>query len=144
MMRVLSGLSLYFALSGCAAICGLDVRGSVEIIADPSANDRSAIAVDVVAVRGEALAERLATLSASHYFLAREQIERDASGRIGVSGWEIAPGQTVGPQSVSFECGVDAVFVFASYRTPGVHRMRLTDLDDVRIVLGPEGFEVNQ
>ncbi len=144
MIRVLSGLSLGFALSGCAAICGIDARGSVEIIADPAANDRSAIAVDVVAVRGEALAEKLAELSASQYFLAREQIERDASGRIGVSGWEIAPGQTVGPESVSFECGVDAVFVFASYRTPGVHRMRLPDLDDVRIVLGPQGFEVNQ
>lgn len=144
MMRAILALALGFACSGCAAICGLDARGSVEIVADPFANDRSAIAVDVVAVRGEAMAAKLAELSAGQYFVAREQIRRDSSGRIAISGWEIAPGQSVGPESVSFECGVDAVFVFASYRTPGVHRMRLPDLDDVRILLGPVGFEVTQ
>ncbi|SDZ90434.1 hypothetical protein [Rubrimonas cliftonensis] len=131
-------------LSACATVCGVDASGAVEIVAAPDANGASATAVDVVVARDERAADALAALPASTYFSTRDQILRDNPDGVDVTGWEIAPGQSVGPDSVSFPCGVEAVFVFASYAGPGAHRAQLPDLDGVRVTLGPRDFDVAQ
>ncbi len=131
-------------LSACATVCGVDASGVVQIVADPDANGASATAVDVVVARDERAAETLATLPASTYFATRDQILRDNPEGVDVTGWEIAPGQSVGPDSVSFPCGVEAVFVFASYAGPGAHRAQLPDLNGVSLTLGARDFVVAQ
>lgn len=131
-------------VSACSTVCGIDARGTVAIVADADANGVSATAVDVVVARDERAAATLAGLSASAYFATRDQILRDNPKGVDVTGWEIAPGQSVGPDSVSFPCGVDAVFVYASYAAPGQHRAQLPDLNGVRVSLGASDFSVAQ
>jgi type VI secretion system protein len=130
------------AASGCAAPCLFDETGSVTVTVAPGGNRDSATAVDLVAAADETLADRLAGLDAAQYFAGRAQLQRDNPTTLTVAGWEIAPGQTVGPEEVRFPCGPAAMFVFAGMRAPGAHRVRLDDLGDVRVTIGPDEMEV--
>lgn len=129
--------------SGCATVCGVDASGTVAIFADADANGASATAVDVVVARDEKVADMLAAQPASSWFATRDQIMRDNPG-MDVTGWEIAPGQSVGPDRISFPCGVEAVFVYASYASQGAHRAQLNDLNGVKVTLGARDFQVTQ
>lgn len=143
-MKAIGALAAAVALSGCATICGVDAKGTVAIVAAPDANAFSATAVDVVTARDAQVAARLAELEAGAWFAQRAQLRRDNPTQLDVVGWEIAPGQSIGPERVSFACGAEAIYVFASYTTPGPHRAQLPDLDGVVITLGAAGFEVTQ
>lgn len=128
--------------SGCAAPCLFDETGTVTITVAPDGNRDSATAVDLVAAADDALADRLAGLDAAAYFAGRAQLQRDYPSTLTVSGWEIAPGQTLGPAEVRFPCGPAAMFVFAGMRSPGAHRVRLDGLGDLRVAIGPDEMEV--
>lgn len=117
------------ALGACARPCLFDETGRVCVEAAPDANRPSATAVDVLAAQDGALADRLAGLIAGAWFAQREQLRRDYPATLGVAGWEIAPGQSIGSEAVRFRCGPAGIFVFASLRAPGAHRVRLRDLD---------------
>jgi type VI secretion system protein len=144
LLRPIRGIAAAGLVSACSTVCGIDARGTVEIVAAADANGASATAVDVVVARDETVAATLAGLSASTYFATRDQILRDNPKAMDVTGWEIAPGQSVGPDSVGFPCGVDAIFVYASYAAPGQHRAQLPDLNGVKVSLGASDFSVAQ
>jgi type VI secretion system protein len=139
---ILRAAMLAAAVSGCAAPCLFDETGTVTVEVAPDGNRRSAVAVDVVAAAEPALADRLAGLDAAQYFAARPQLIRDNPATLQVSGWEVAPGQFVGPEPVRFECGPAGLFVFASLRAPGAHRVRLESLGDMTVRIGPDAMEV--
>jgi hypothetical protein len=131
-------------LSGCARPCLLDQTGSVTVTAAADANRTSATAVDVVATTEAALADRLAGLDAGSYFATREQLLRDHPATLSVAGWEVAPGQSVGPEPLRFACRTDAVFVFASIGAPGAHRVRLDSLKGLHVEIGAEALVVSR
>jgi type VI secretion system protein len=135
---------ILLGLSGCARPCLLDQTGSMTVTAAADANQTSATAVDVTATTETALADRLAGLDASTYFATREQLLRDHPATLTVTGWEVAPGQSVGPEPLRFACRTDAVFVFASIRAPGAHRVRLDSLKGLRVDIGREAIEVTR
>lgn len=135
-------LAIASVLAGCAAPCLFDETGRVSIAAAPDANRNAAFAVDLVAANDAALADRLAGLDAAAWFTQRAQLQRDNPATLTVEGWELAPGQSVGPQEVRFPCGPDALFVFASLRAPGAHRVRLDGLRQVQVDIGAEEMRV--
>lgn len=144
LLRLARGVAAAGLVSGCATICGVDASGTFEIVADVDANGGSATAVDVVVARDEQIAVTLAALPAATYFATRDQILRDNPKGMDVTGWEIAPGQSIGPESIGFPCGAEAVFVFVSYSAPGAHRAQLPDLNGVRVTLAARDFQVTQ
>jgi type VI secretion system protein len=139
-----AALAAGLALSGCAAPCLFDEAGSVTVTAALDANRSSATAVDVVAAGDPALADRLAGLEAGAWFAQRAQFERDFPDTLSVRGWEIAPGQSIGPERVAFPCGPAGLFVFASLRAPGPHRARISSLDEVTVTIARETVEIAQ
>lgn len=137
---LLAGLSA----AGCAAPCLFDVTGDVSVTSTPDANRGYAVAIDVVGAQGATLVDRLGGLDAGAWFAQRDQLLRDNPTTLTVSGWEIAPGQEIGPDPLRFACGQEALFVFASMAAPGPHRVRLDTLKDVTVTIGPETIEVTQ
>jgi hypothetical protein len=131
-------------LSACARPCLLDRTGTLTLAATADANRTSATAVDLATTTDPALADRLAGLGAGTYFTTREQLLRDHPGILTITGWEVAPGQSMGPEPLRFACRTEAVFVFASIRAPGEHRVRLDRLKGLRVGIGPEAIEVSQ
>ncbi len=135
---------ILLGLSACAKPCLLDRTGSMTVNAAADANRSSATAIDLAATTEAALADRLAGLDAGTYFATREQLLRDHPATLTVTGWEVAPGQTVGPEPLRFACRTEAVFLFASIRAPGAHRVRLDSLKGLRVDIGREAIEVTR
>ena len=94
----------------------------------PKANDDTPIAVDFIAVADPDLLKQLSGISASQWFAGREQYQRDYRQLMSVWGLELVPGQFIDRQP--FPLGgkkAAGLLVFASYTTPGAHRLRLDD-----------------
>lgn len=142
--RLAQVAAILLALSGCARPCLMDRTGTMSVAAAADANQNSATAVDVAATTDTTLADRLAGLDASSYFATREQLMRDHPATLTITGWEVAPGQSVGPEPLRFACRTEAVFVFASIGTPGAHRVRLESLKGLRVEIGREAIEVTR
>lgn len=143
-VRGTAALVALAVLGGCSAICGVDASGRVSLEAVADANGFRATAIDLVAATNAAASQRLSTLSGPDYFIARPQLLRDFPDQILVRSWELAPGQSTGPDQVSFPCGVDGLFVFGSLSAPGAHRLRLPSLGTASIRITAQTFEVSQ
>jgi len=115
-------------VSGCSFFgprVGLD---EVTLDVAARANDDTPIAVDFVAVKDADLLKQLTAMSARQWFSEREQFQRDYRQQLAVWGLELVPGQFIAPQR--FPLGGEqaaGLLVFASYNTPGAHRLRLDD-----------------
>ncbi|ETD37836.1 type VI secretion protein [Pseudomonas chlororaphis subsp. aurantiaca PB-St2] len=115
-------------LCGCSLFgprVGLD---TLTLDVAPRANDDTPIAVDFVAVKDADLLKQLSGMSARQWFAEREQFQRDYRQMMSVWGLELVPGQFIGDQR--FPLGGEraaGLLVFASYNTPGAHRLRLDD-----------------
>jgi type VI secretion system protein len=84
--------------------------------------------VDFIAVVDPDLLKQLSGISASQWFAEREQYQRDYRQLMSVWGLELVPGQFIDRQP--FPLGgkkAAGLLVFASYTTPGAHRLRLDD-----------------
>lgn len=146
-------LTIALLLAGCAADRSArpDVDGGasgnsapiLRIEADPDANNRHPVAVDVVRVADGALARRLGSLDAAGWFRDRAALNGEAAGRIAIASWEMVPGQSVILRSLPpFAASPSATIVFARYGTPGVHRQALDGASAPDIRLGHDGFTV--
>ena len=111
----------------------------VPIEAEKNANHNSAVAVDVVIIETELLAQDIGKLTAHEYFAQRRQLQRDNPEDLTVWSWELAPGQRVDGASIGPLCG-SGTLVFAGYVTPGDHRLNIDRKVQVRIVLGERDF----
>lgn len=101
-----------------------------------------AVAVALVSVTEPSLGAELAQLPAEEFFRRREQLRRDHAGGLDVVSFELAPDQSIGPVPVDTPCSPVASLIFASYRTPGEHRIRVDGAGAVTVVLSDRGFEV--
>lgn len=127
-------------LTGCAASVSTK---AFQVVAAPDANRTSPVPVDLVLVRAEALVPVLTALSARQWFEGREQFLRDYPGGLEYRSWEFVPRQVleVGRLPFSDRKGY-ALLVFADYLAEGVHRLRVDPLEEFRLVLRTDGFEV--
>ncbi|MEZ1324107.1 type VI secretion protein [Pseudomonas fluorescens] len=122
-------LTLLFAsLAGCSLFGPKVDLDSLTLDVAPKANDDTPIAVDFIAVVDPDLLKQLSGISASQWFAEREQYQRDYRQLMSVWGLELVPGQFIDRQP--FPLGgkkAAGLLVFASYTTPGAHRLRLDD-----------------
>lgn len=142
--RSMVAVTALLVLAACARPCLLDRTGTLTLEAAADANRSSATAVDLAATTDAALADRLGGLDAGSYFASRDQLLRDHPSTLTVTGWEVAPGQSVGPEKLRFACRAEAVFLFASMGSPGAHRVRLESLKGLRVGIGAEAIEVSR
>lgn len=129
------------ALAGAKALVGLGPSPSrpawtsLTLAAAPDANADSALAVDIVLVKDQAMLGTLAAMPASRYFGARDSLQRTFPDALTVVPVEITPGQTIRIEPKAF--GRErawAALAFANYANPGEHRLRLS-LDGKAYVL---------
>lgn len=115
-------------LAGCSLFGPKVDLDSLTLDVAPKANDDTPIAVDFIAVNDPDLLKQLSGISASQWFAEREQYQRDYRQLMSVWGVELVPGQFIDRQP--FPLGgkkAAGLLVFASYNTPGAHRLRLDD-----------------
>ncbi|WP_242206428.1 MULTISPECIES: type VI secretion protein [unclassified Pseudomonas] len=119
---------LFSSLAGCSLFGPKVDLDSLTLDVAPKANDDTPIAVDFIAVADPDLLKQLSGISASQWFAGREQYQRDYRQLMSVWGLELVPGQFIDRQP--FPLGgkkAAGLLVFASYTTPGAHRLRLDD-----------------
>ena len=119
---------LLASLAGCSLFGPKVDLDSLTLDVAPKANDDTPIAVDFIAVADPDLLKQLSGISASQWFAGREQYQRDYRQLLSVWGLELVPGQFIDRQP--FPLGgkkAAGLLVFASYTTPGAHRLRLDD-----------------
>lgn len=100
---------------------------SMHVVA--GANRDFPLAIDVVMVSDEALAQRLSTMSSREWFAARESLRKTNPETLDFDSLEIAPGESL-MQSGKRWSGrrVFAALVFADYFAEGLHLARLESL----------------
>ncbi len=135
-------------LSSCT--CGFKLLNrlgntpTITFVADPKANNTSAVAVDVVLVYDEALREELRAQTAATWFASRDQRRKDnpdATRSYQDFRLELVPGQDTTLTIPRLRCARDGI-VFAGYSTPGQHRESFVPGLGLQVALGEENFEV--
>lgn len=119
---------LALALSGCSLFGARVGLNELTLDVAARANDDTPIAVDFIAVKDADLLKQLTAMTAKQWFAEREQFQRDYRQLLTVWGLELVPGQFIERQP--FPLGGEraaGLLVFASYNTPGAHRLRLDD-----------------
>jgi type VI secretion system protein len=140
--QIALGLGL-LGLSACGEIFQHAATSQVSLIATPTANQNSAIEVDVVAIYNDALLKTLLTIPARQWFPNKAQYALDYPQGFKAWNWQLVPGQTVPSQDLSTDTDIAyGVLVFANYRTDGDHRARIGSLEKVTITLEQKGFTV--
>ncbi|MBP2290302.1 hypothetical protein [Azospirillum rugosum] len=139
-LRIAATLSLALLATACAdkPSARLD---TVSVTVAPAANDTTPVAIDMVAVRDKALVEKLAALTAADWFGQREQTLRDHPTTVGVTSWELVPGQKLHTELPNQEPAW-AILVFANYATPGPHRLRVPDTRTLTLTAGDKDVEL--
>lgn len=139
-LRAAAALSLALLAGACAdrPAARLD---TVSVTVTPAANDTTPVAIDMVAVRDKALVEKLAALTAADWFAQREQTLRDHPATVGVTSWELVPGQTL-HTDLPDQQPAWAILVFANYATPGPHRLRVPDTRTLTLTAGDKDVEL--
>ncbi|MBL0845273.1 hypothetical protein [Pseudomonas mediterranea] len=122
------GFFFSLAISGCSFFAPSVDLDSLTLDVASRANDDTPIAVDFIAVNDPDLLKQLSAISARQWFAEREQFQRDYRHLMSVWGLELVPGQFIDRQPFPLEGRRAAgLLVFASYNTPGAHRLRLDD-----------------
>lgn len=146
-----SVLALGLAILCTSCSCGFHMANSrssapyVRLVADPEANQTSAVAVDVVLVYQNELVETLRDLTARAWFEQRSQLRRDHPNpkkSYEAFSLELVPGQQARQSLPRLSCA-RAGFVFADYAQSGVHRERFaSNLDSLIVDLDRDGFSL--
>ncbi|WP_049876581.1 MULTISPECIES: hypothetical protein [Sorangium] len=140
--RTLGALLAACALMGCGGGV-VATRLLLEIRIAALANQNSPIPVTLLAVYDAKLFERLAEMSAKQWYEQRDQLRRDFPGGDAFTEWEweFVPGYTPPPVVVEIPRNAKPL-VFANYRAPGSHRIRLGSQQRIRIELQDGDFAV--
>jgi type VI secretion system protein len=120
------------------------VRLQIEVSLTAHANQNSPIPVSFVAVKDPKFLDTVLKLNAKQWFEQREQLHRDdPSGQLFTEWeWEYVPGHPPPPVVIEVEGSALAALVFANYRGPGDHRLRIAPARKLRVELGDEDVAV--
>ena len=141
--------ALCLALLAAAGMgCGSSMRPLrllVEVQVAPQSNQNSPIPVTLVAVYDPKLYERFSQMSAKQWYEQRDQLRRDHPGGDAFIEWEweFVPGFTPPPTVVEIRGRAVGAFVFAKYRSEGMHRVRLGPHQRIRINLQEDDVTVS-
>ncbi len=139
-LRAAAALSLTLLAAACADKPSA-MLDTVSVTVAPTANDTTPIAIDLIAVRDKALVDKLGALTAAEWFAQREQAMRDHPTTLGLTSWELVPGQTMRVQRPQAEPAW-AILVFANYASPGPHRLRVPDTRTLTLTAGEKDVEL--
>lgn len=134
-------MAVFLALAGTVVGCApSSLRVWIEVDVARGANGDWPIPVALVAARDPKLLDKLLGMTAKQWFAEREQIRRDYPGGSAFREWEweYVPGQVVPAQLVEIEGEAIGAVLFANYRSPGEHRVRLPPRSSVGVVLGKD------
>ncbi len=140
--RLRAALALTLALA--AAACADKPRAKLDTVSftvAPTANDTTPVAIDMVAIRDQVLVEKLSALTAAEWFGQREQMMRDNPSTLGLTSWELVPGQTM-KADLPWQEPAWAILVFANYATPGPHRLRVPATRTLTLTAGEKDVEL--
>lgn len=126
-------LSLVGCLTGCGMLSGFFGKGTpfggrqeISFRITENLNGNYPVAVELIVLYDKALDGELTALTAPQWFAKRRQILRDFSRQqLETFRWEWTPGQAPPTQRFRFRPGARALLLFASYASPGEHRVRL-------------------
>lgn len=127
-------------LSGCSDVLrrlkfNVPVQ-SMEISADPDANQGVPVVVELVIVSSRGLAQALSKMKAKDYFSQSLQLKNDNPELIESWHWEIIPGQSIMPESIYIHSSMpQAGFIFANYLGEDAYRIRLSKEKSVHLYL---------
>ena len=152
LLHILIAFILCFTVMLLTVSCGLGVRlrtlmgQKVVVMVDISetANENSALALEVVLVYDEALLKELMKISAAEWFEKKAQIRRDYPGDTGFESWEWewVPGQKVPVIKLPLRPKAMAGIIYARYYGPGAYRARIDPHESVEIKLLEKEFIV--
>jgi type VI secretion system protein len=136
-------------LSGCSTVkdyvmpAGVKLDWeSVAVSVDAGANRDYPLAIDVVLVSDEALAQRLLGMSARDWFSARNGLRKTYPDVLSIDSLELAPGESLTlPGKRWSGRRVAAALVFADYLVAGPHLARIDSLRGrVQLAFGANEF----
>ncbi len=126
-----TGLLLLVLLTGCGRSIATRALG---FTVTPDANDHTPVPVELVVAYDPELVPALLELTARQWFESRQQLLRDYPRGLRAHLWELVPGQNLPSEALPLERrGAAAAFVYADFRAPGAHRIRVDPYD--RVVL---------
>lgn len=106
---------------------------------DPEANEQSPVPVELVVIYDPEVMPALLEMTARQWFEARRQLLLDHPRGIRSHLWELVPGQELPLQRLPLpRDGAVAALVYADYRSPGPHRVRVDTFRRVRLRLTPD------
>jgi type VI secretion system protein len=121
------------------------VRFLLEAVVSRRANLNSPVPLAVVAASDHKLFEKILAMNAKQWFDQRDQLRRDYPGGDAFTEWEweFVPGQAPPLTVIEVDGRSAGAVIFANYRTPGDHRLRIGPQRKLRIELGDDDFSVS-
>ena len=150
---VLLAVSMAALLAGCGAtraLFGPSMASpgwkSLTLRAADDANNNSALAVDVVLVKDQAMLDSLLAMPASKWFASRAELQRTFPEALTVYAYELVPSQTIKLNDKKWsDQKAWAALVFAGYANVGEHRARLLlNASGYVVQLNAQGFSANE
>ena len=134
-------------LAGCDTLSKLQNvwLDSVTLVMDQDANNDSATSIDLVFFLKQDLMDKVAKMTAFEYYNSVEQLVKDNPKMIQIVRWELAPGQSKLDEKIEgIEGSPLGAIVFASYTSPGDHRVILGLQHDIIITLKANDFIITE
>lgn len=132
-------LAAMAGLAGCAN--NLPLR-TVAFQVAPGANNDTPIASDLVLILNKAREPQILALTATQWFVQRDQMLRDYPKDLAVMHFELVPGQTLPARPIVPQDGVTAAVLFSDYQAPGDHRIALADQENAQVYLGATDADI--
>ncbi|MGK4008194.1 hypothetical protein WMF31_36590 [Sorangium sp. So ce1036] len=137
----LGALLVACLVAGCAGTRPFQLGMKVRVARQ--ANRNSPVPVTLLAVYDPKLFERISAMSAKQWYEQREQLHRDFPSGDGFTEWqwEFVPGYNPRDRVVRIFRQA-SIIMFANYRSPGAHRVRLGPYSRILVNLEEEDFTV--
>lgn len=150
--RVWIYLIILSTVSLLGASCGMKLKTRallggkqhIQVKIAGNANKDSPVAVDMLYVYNEKLLEQLITLTSKEWFEKKAQLIKDYPEGTGLDfwSWEWGPGQEIPVQKLPLRPDSIGGIIFASYHSPGPHRLSFDPAMDIKILLLEDEFLV--
>lgn len=117
---------------------------TISFSASMQANDNYATHVHLVLLFDPHMISEFLKMSSSDYFKDQKykQLQRDHTSTINIFSYQVPPEAKIGPVKLDYSGSPVAGFVFAHYRTPGDHRIRIGEDRHLMIMLDRNDWHV--
>lgn len=136
------------AATGCGSMALFKPRialGELSFDVAPDANDDTPFALELVAVSDDDVLKKLQELTAAQWFDPQANWRRDYPQAIQTWYYELTPDRHWPlAQPLPFaRRPARALLLFANYKTPGAHRLRLESFKKARVLFAASGISVD-